>query len=49
MNRPIQHTTTPGAASYPNLVAEMKKLMAELQTLREQAIEAPTEQTRPGP
>lgn len=42
MNRPIQHTTQPGAATYPNLLAELKKHMAELQTLREQAIDTLT-------
>lgn len=37
-----QHTTKPGASGYQNLLAELKTRMAELQTLREQAIEALT-------
>ncbi len=35
-----QHTTMPGAATYQDLLHELKRNMAELQTLREQAIEA---------
>ena len=39
MTPPHQHTTTPGAATYQDLLHELKRNMAELQTLREQAIE----------
>lgn len=42
MTIPQQHTTKPGASTYQNLLAELKTHMAELQTLREQAIEALT-------
>jgi predicted amidohydrolase YtcJ len=34
------HTTRPGAATYQDLLAELAQSMAELQALREQAIEA---------
>ena len=37
-----QHTTKPDASAYQNLLAELKKHMADLQTLREQAIETLT-------
>ena len=35
-----KHATRPGAATYQNLLAELTKTMADLQALREQAIEA---------
>lgn len=40
MTIPQQHTTTPRAATYEDLLYELKKPMAELQTLHQQAIEA---------
>ena len=40
MTTPHQHTTRPGAATYQDLLAELKTTMVELQTQREQAIEA---------
>lgn len=40
MNTPQKLTTRPGAASYQDLLAEVKKLTTDLQTLRGQAIEA---------
>lgn len=37
---PSRHSATPGKTTYQDLLAEVKKLTADLQTLREQAIEA---------
>jgi len=42
MTVPQQRTTKPGAATYQDLLAELTQSMAELQTLREQAVEALT-------
>ncbi|WP_045477028.1 hypothetical protein [Serpentinimonas barnesii] len=42
MTVPHQHASTPGTATYQDLLAELKQHMAELQALREQAIEALT-------
>lgn len=39
---PALHSATAGAATYQDLLADLKKNMAELQTLREQAVEALT-------
>lgn len=40
MTIPQEHTTTQGAATYQDLLAELTRSMAELQTLRQQAVEA---------
>lgn len=40
MTVPHKHTTTPGKATYQDLLAQVKKLTADLQALREQGIEA---------
>ena len=42
MTIPRQHASTPGTATYQDFLAELKKNMAELQTLRQQAVEALT-------
>lgn len=42
MTIPQQRTAKPGAATYQDLLAELTQSMAELQTLREQAVEALT-------
>ena len=42
MTVPPQRTAKPGAATYQDLLAELTQSMAELQTLREQAVEALT-------
>ncbi|WP_457323862.1 hypothetical protein [Roseateles sp. P5_E11] len=42
MTVPHQHGPTPGTATCQDLLAELKQPMAELQTLREQAIETLT-------
>ena len=42
MTIPQQHSLKPGASTCQNLLAELKKRIAELQTLREQAVEALT-------
>lgn len=39
MTMPQQHTTKPGAATYQDLLAALKKHMADLQALREQTVE----------
>lgn len=42
MTVPHKHTTTPGKATYQDMLAQVKKLTADLQALREQGIEALT-------
>jgi hypothetical protein len=42
MTIPQQRTAKPGTATYQDLLAELTQSMAELQTLREQAVEALT-------
>lgn len=42
MNLPTQHATTPGADSYQNLLAELSAVVAPLQALHQQAVEALT-------
>lgn len=42
MTQPRKHTATQGKTSYPELLAQLKALTADLQVLREQGIEALT-------
>lgn len=40
MTQPRKHTSTPGKATYPELLAQLQTLTADLQALREQGIAA---------